>query len=355
MTSKRNAIVLAQNYESYISGNYHNDLVAALDKICNLFKYGRGYPGYSPEDCINDVIRKSGFKTNQIDVIIVSTSWEKEEPGEVESDPHPNICLAGLFDKKIKTIFFLNKEYKNIQSKLNYIKKNNFNLVLTVMPERAFFPWQQETNVKFLQSHFGINTEIFKNLELERIYDLTFTGSLHEQYTNKRKIVKKEIFDKSTINSNKGIIRLLHPFNPIKEKYRKYNIYWAEWSKWSVNWKNESLLPSGKEYVKLMNKSKVFFSTLSADGILGTRFFEILATGSVLLCPEDDYYGILEDGYNCTMYKNDLSDFDFKLELAVNDNDYRNEIIYNGYKFSITQTYENRIKRIFEVLFGEES
>jgi len=344
-----NILVLSKNMENYRSGYYHQDLIDAIHKFGNVFLYGIKYPNYDINDTIGDVINKSGWNIDDIDLIIVSTSWENEDPRILESDPHPKINLSKL---NIPKIFFLNKEYKKLDKKLEYIKKNQFDLVLTVLPEEKFKEWEKLTGIKFMQSHFGININRFRPFGLKRMYDFSFTGSLHTQYTNLRLLVKKEIFKESKIHikSNKGLWRLISISNPINENYQKYRIYWAEWHPLSRDFWGRSLLPNGKKYVELLNRSKVFFNTLSAEGIFNTRFFELMATKSLIFCPEDSYYGILKDGYNCIMFKKDLSNFEDKLENAIFNEDIRNKIVENAFKDSKNHTYEGRLKTIFNYL-----
>lgn len=340
------SLVFAQNYKRYRTGNYHMDLLNAIRKQTEAYVYGPGFPEYNINDDYETVLRKMNISEDDIDVIIVSTNWENET-SETESDLHPNICLADV-NEGVKKIFFLNKEYKKIEKKIEYILKNKFDLVVTVLPEKLYVQWQNATGIQFMQSHFGINTNEFKNYKLERKYDFTFTGSLHEAYTDKRILVKKHLFKKPNVKASLGLPRVFSVSNPIKKEYQSYKIYWAEWGKLSTDLRGKSLLPSGREYVKLMNMSKVFFSTLSADGIFGTRFFEIMASGAVLFCPEDDYYGLLEDGYNCVMYKNDMSNFDERLREVLINERMRAKIVENAAIFCEKQNYEERLKNIFK-------
>lgn len=346
-------LVFAQNYKTYVSGNYHQDLLDALNELTDAMFYGPGFEGYNSTDTYEKVLRKLQLKEEELDLIVVSTNWEKEQPDDNSFDLQPTIRLDNV-KNNVKKIFFLNKEYKKIEQKLEYIKRNKFDLVITVLPQKKYAAWEKETGVKFMQSHFGINSDLFKNSNLHRKYDFTFTGSLHSQYTNKRVLVKEKIFRDTSVVANIGIPRLLNIRNPIKKEYRKYNIYWAEWSKNSKSIYGKSLLPTGNEYVKLMNESKVFLSTLSADGILGTRFFEIMSTGALLMCPEDDYYGVLQNEINCVMYKNDLSNFDSVLRAAIEDKQMREKITLNAQNFARKQNYQERVKNIFNILFKED-
>ena len=68
-----------------------------------------------------------------------------------------------------------------------------------------------------------------------------------------------------------------------------------DFNDFSKNAQYKSILPSVTDF-------KSFFNTKSADGIINPRFYELLALGIPIICPYDDYYGLLTDGYNCKMY-----------------------------------------------------
>lgn len=345
----KNILILSKNYSDYSSGYYYQDLIEAFQKFGNIFLYGDEYFDYNKNDTIEDVISKSPWNKNEIDLIIASISWENQSLDVNDSDPHPKINLSSL---KIPKIFFLNKEYLKIKQKIEYIKDNKFDMVVTTLPEERYKKWEDNTKTKFVQSHFGVNLERFRFLNLKRTYDITFSGSLHKQHNNKRFSVKKELFkiDKLDIKSNKGIWRLISIANPLKEEYQKYNIYWVEWSRLSRNLLGKKLPPFGQEYVKLLNRSKTFLNTLSAKGIFNTKFFELMATKTLIFCPEDNYYGLLKDGENCLMFKNDLSDFKEKLKLGIENKVLREKIIENAYKEVKKHSYEQRLKDIFNLI-----
>lgn len=86
-----NIIILSKNYGNYTSGYYHQDIINAFKRKANCHIYGEGYPNYNRNDTIDDVISKLKIKIDEIDLIIVSTSWEIQDPTILESDPHPKI------------------------------------------------------------------------------------------------------------------------------------------------------------------------------------------------------------------------------------------------------------------------
>lgn len=357
MTKKGNAIFLSCNVEGYVAGNYHQDLIDAVHSKFNCFVYGPEIPNlgtgpysdYDENDTIEDVIRKSGWKLSEIDLVICGTHWDK--PGQNSEnklvDPHPNINLSSV---SCRTVYFLNKEYINLDQKLAYARRNEFDIIATVMPEETFRDWDVHPMTKIIQSHFGINMDVFQYSDAQnRKYDLSFTGSLHEQYTNKRRLVKNKLFNYQNFPTNRGPFAFFMPGAVISKEFNHLNIYWAEWSKrWSRGWDGKTLLPSGDAYGKLMRDSTLFFNTLSAAGIFGTRFFEVMASGSINLCPRDNYYNILHDGENCVMYDHPCELKDLIDGLLAHPEKMR-RIMENGHQTAQKATYSNRLSELLSL------
>lgn len=341
-------IILTKNYEDYTSGYYHDDIIRVFRRKYNCFLYGPGYPDYNIKDTIKEVISKSPFKKNEIDLIIVGTNWENQNPRISKSDLHPAINLSYL---KIPKIFFLNKEYKKLEKKLEYIKRNKFDLVVTAHPKSEL--WGKKLGIPFLKSHFAIDKAKFKELNklnIPKVYDFGFTGSLHRNYIDERYKIKCEIFENPQLKSNVGL-QVLFKRNPIKLGFRDYKIYWAEWKTYSLLGK--SLLPVGKEYLKFLRKFKVLLSTCSAEGLVGTRFFEIMASKTLLFIPESKFYnGLFKDGINACIFKKDMSDFKDKLEYYLFHEKERNRVCQNAYQDTIeNHTYDKRLERIINFLY----
>lgn len=339
-----NILILAENYEKYTSGYYHQDIINAFKKKANCYLYGLGYPKYNKKETIDNVITKSPFCKSKIDLIVVSTSWEIQAPETEEFDPHPKINLSGL---DIPKIFFLNKEYKKLNKKLEYAKKNNFDYVFTVHHDCK--KWTEQTGLKFIQLPFAADPKRFKDYGMAKKYDFGFTGALHKSYTDIRYKIKRKLFTNSEIKSNLGS-SIWFKKNPLKAEFKEYKIYWAEWGARNVFGGN--LLPSGIKYAKFLNSFKIFLSTPSAKGIVGTRYFECMATKALLFCPNRDYYkGIFKDRYNCIMFKEDLLDFTEKFKYILANEEERKRIVENAYKdFVIEHTYEKRIEEVLSIL-----
>jgi len=345
---KLKVILLAKNYENYGSGYYYGDWVKAFRKLTNCFVYGEGYPGYDKKDTIDDVIDKSLFSKSQVDLIVCASSWDVDNRMDTV-DPHPNIDLSKI--KDIPKFYFLNKEYKKLDLRFEYIKKNKFDFVGSVLWYKLE-EWEKKLGVRFIHTPFGVNLERFKDFGLSKKWDFGFTGSLHKNHTDMRFEVKRELFKEDAVNqlSTHGLSRLIRG-NPLKEKYKKYKIFWAEFG--AKNLFFRSLLPVGEKYAKFLNQFKVFLNTPSALGIINTRFYELMATKTLIFCPESWYYGdFLKNKENCIMFKEDMSDFEDKLRMAIEDESLREEIVNRNYNEIAKYTYEKYVKNILRKVLG---
>ncbi len=226
--------------------------------------------------------------------------------------------------ENIPTILILNKEYKNMDKKLQFIKQNNIDMVFT--PHHKYKEWEEETNAKFYKLPFAANPSIFKNWDEKKIYDLGFTGNLFNNDYYKSGIMGPE-------------------FNNIRERISdelKKPLY----SKLSMYLNGNSYV-HGHEYGKLINSSKIWLCTPSAIQLVGTRFYDIMGSCSLLFCKESDVYdGLFNAGEHCVTFKDDLSDFQEKLFYYLEHDDERNEIIENAYNlFLNNHTWNHRAEQ----------
>lgn len=351
-------IMLSQNFENYDEGDYHQDLTNAACNVADTFVYGPGYKNYSPNDDIHIIIEKSGWSISEIDFIIAGTSWDKYVQWK-NGDPHKRIQLKQI--KGPTKIYFLQNEYKLMDAKLGYAEKQGYDYVVSAYKRGIYDEWSRRTGIKVIYSKLAIDLNKFNDFQLKRKFDFYFSGVLHEEFLPERRLVKNEIFERTKlvgdkeICSNKGIFRLLSISNPIRKKYRKYNIYWAERGRFTRDLLGRTLTPHGSRYVKLLNQSKVALCTYSANRQFGPRFYELMRTGTLIFCPEDDYEGILVDNINCIMFKRDMSDFEEKLQMCIEDEHLRARITAMGKKYVLGQDYEHRLIEIFEYIENERS
>ena len=84
-------------------------------------------------------------------------------------------------------------------------------------------------------------------------------------------------------------------------------------------------------------------------GIFNTRFFELMAAKSLIICPQSDTYGdILKDKVNCLMFNSDLSDFRRTLITAIEDDELRASLIENAHANIEKHSYKSRIGHLLD-------
>lgn len=309
-------------------GLYYESLRQAFlhDADINLFCYGEGWPSYNPSHKVSDVVNMSGF--SKVDLLFFSAGWDSDNSLETV-DPHPNIKPA---ETNIKKFYFLNKEYKKLNLRLEYAQKSKFDVCLTV--HHLYKEWEQKTGLKFEKLPFAADQNIFKDHNQEKKYDFGFTGSLHNYKNNGSKMGK---FKEDMMGDK---------FKNIRERFLNH-LASSDISK-EINIFHSQKFYYGAEYSKLINSSKIWFCTPSAIEIVGTRFFEIMASKSLLFCPESDAYeGIFDTAKHCVTFNPDLSNVKEKILYFLKNKEKREGIIKSAHEhFSNNHTWNHRISKI---------
>ena len=162
----------------------------------------------------------------------------------------------------------------------------------------AGFTWLPTQHVEFTRSSgiphyrlpFGVDAALYGRHEKELIagtmaqqYDIGFTGASNSKYPLRE-----------------AVLKLIRSMN--------VNAYLGTWQQTSLrrtdnrSWK--ALERDG--YVQQIAKTKMWVSTTGPSSIVGTRYFEILASGTtLLLCNKADkgvYDGLLEDGVHAAVF-----------------------------------------------------
>ena len=319
MKSNLNILVFQPNFDQYKGAYYQHQFIKSLGNVHNIFKYGPHIENYDKEHTIKDVLMLCPFK---VDIICFGAGWEIEDINIPEFDPHPNLQV---FKTNIPRVMILNKEYKKLDKKFEFIQDNHIQMVFTV--HHHYHQWQRRlrNESKFVHFPFAIDPKLFNDYGKQKHYDLGFSGRLHKQYSDIRSRIKNHLF-------------LMWPIK--RKKYWRNKIFWSEGRAFLR-------LPHGRSYAELVNKSKIWLSTPSAINIVGTRFYEIMASKSLLFCNRHNAYkGLFEDGQHCIMFDPDLNDFDEKLFYYLDHEDKRFEIVNRAYNHVMkNHTWEKRVEQ----------
>lgn len=301
-------LALTKSVASEGCGGYHGGLLAALAERHELRCYGPGCEGYCADDDVREVLAKCPFRP---DLILACTSWEEQSARLPQSDPHPAIRLGEVTD--IPKVFFLNKEYKKLAQKLEYIRSSRFDAVFSFHHDCC--QWEAQTGCRFHHVPFAVDPDVFRDYGLRKRFDVGFSGGLHSAYTDLRFRIKELLFADARVPSSVGLRYRLRG-NPLRDGHRRRRVYWVEWGARSLI--GRPLIKQGRAYAKVLNRCGTFLCTPSAAGLIGTRFFEVMASGAVALCPRGGAYGgLFEEGRHCVLFDPDLSDFEDKLDYCL--------------------------------------
>jgi spore maturation protein CgeB len=109
-------------------------------------------------------------------------------------------------------------------------------------------------------------------------------------------------------------------------------------------------------YSEMMRKTKIYINTLSPMGLISPRFFECMASQSLVFCEESELYqNIFTDDLYVT-YKKDLSDFRENLLKILSDQSMRNEITNKAYKYvHANHTWKERVSLLLNKISPDSS
>lgn len=341
MTSKLNILVFQPDFSRYGGAYYQHQFTQALGRAHRIFRYGPGLPNYALEHSAEDVLKLCPFDP---DLICFAAGWEIEDFAIPEFDPHPNIQVS---DIDIPSVMVLNKEYKKLDEKFRFMQDNAIKLVFTT--HHHYRKWWERTGIPFVHFPFAVDPALFNDYAERKRYALGYSGALHEQWTDTRVRIKDHLFLRWPLKAPRywraplywndgggGIARKMYAF---RGGYRLSRIL-------GIN------LPRGEDYARTIGRARMWLSTPSAIDLVGTRFYEIMASKTLLFCSDSPAYeGLFEDGVHCVTFNPDLSDFDDKLFHYLRNDDERQDIVERGYAHVMkNHTWDRRIEQFTEAV-----
>ena len=281
---------------------------------------------YSKRYLYYEGLYNSLIKTNNVylhrDLIKDYNEIKKEIPFR------PDVAIFGLswfekhkyFDKiynlDVPSACFIFKPAADLQKKIDFCKINQIGLILT--PHNQFEKFSEMADVPAKLFPYGFDPSIFKPRNLEKNYDIGFSGALHgsNHYPNrafKNPGIRKKIND--ILNNLEGI-----------------NLFWK-----STDILETARIHDNIKYAETINKSTIWIATQASYGDITPRYFEIMGSGTLLFCEENDptYKSIFRDGENCFEFGNDLLDFSDSLIQLINTPDEINNICESAFQEAI--------------------
>lgn len=329
-----NILFLSKNMGTYTGALYQRDVMEEMARQANVEFYGPGFPGYASSDTMDMVLDKC---TLQPDWIVLGHAWLQDTPG-VEVDPHPRLELKS---HSLPKAVLLNKEYTNLDAKLEWIKDNGFQVGFSHHHDVATYT--ERTGTPFYFWPFAVNHRMFNVDGTSKDIDFAFSG-----------LVRNPGKDVPQTDTRLKVMKHLHLCIgdiPVlkKSKYRDFNIFWNSKPRSRLQRRISRLmgryrfLPD-QEYVLLQKRAKLYLNTLSPAHLVGTRFFENMATKTVVFCEKSPHYNNIFPNDVIITFEPDLSDFDEKFLFYLMNDDERTSITEKAYKEVIkNHTWEKRI------------
>jgi len=289
--------------------SYQRDTMKELARQANVHFYGPGFPNYHQNDTLNDVVSKSPFEP---DVLVFGHSWLADRAG-AKVDRHPNLWKAGGSWLKVA---LLNKEYTNLDAKLNYYQQNKFDLIFSHHHEAPRYG--KNIGIKGIFWPFGFDHKQFWYKNEEKHHDLMFSGLLQNE----------NILAKQSDIRIRVMKRLFHTAGSIpiqkRKRYQSMSIFWNSklWSEEKRSYRFCSMLfrkyryryISGENYALLLRQSKSVLNSLSPLGLVSPRYFESMASGALVLSNEETLQNTVFPRNLLVTFKTDMSDFDNTLD-----------------------------------------
>lgn len=252
--------------------------------------YGEGFAGFNPKLTVPQILKKLG---KLFDIILTyETKYSRffEGLGEIINTPKVHIQIDYSAPiKNLKAFCF----YENIDK---YLNQNKYDLIFAFVNRTV--------------------EDLKTNLKMEKVYFLPFCVDINK-YRNldlKKDIDVMAVFASSPIiyPTRKGILKLV----------RKLNI------------KSFTERVIQNNYIKVINRSKIFVHGNNRTGDLNMKYSEILACGTLFLTdkPRDFEKEGFVDGKHLVLYEN-LEDLENKIKYYLEHDAEREQIAKQGMKF----------------------
>lgn len=269
---------------------YYGDLFRELRELSSIYVY-QGNPGNWSE-----LLSKSSV---EFDAIIFGLGYFAQSDVSFFGELH------GLKEVSPVKVSMFHKPQNLFKEKVDFCNKNEIDIFLDY-----FDNGKHSTSSRVVKSWFTATPKHFKPRDIPVKYDIGFQGALH----GKGKI--------------KGPAQDLRSrIGELLQDSEKYSTYWKSTHDLSYR------IGSTDEYASKMNECKMWLST-SGEGNNGSpRYFEIALSKTLLLCNDMPQVNgdIFVDGETCVVFKNDMSDFEEKVDYYLNNEEERNRIIENAY------------------------
>ncbi|MCM3719143.1 glycosyltransferase [Fictibacillus phosphorivorans] len=227
--------------------------------------------------------------------------------------------ISGLPKTQIPFGLVVNDSHRFIAERKKYISQNNIKnfIVLSKQNFLKYYPEQRNKQIFFFPPF--VNTEVYKDYNLDKNMDLMMLGDKVSPIYPLRKAIDRYY------KSDPRYVSMPHP----------------GWKNFTKEQEQNTLM--GKNYAQFINRAKLFFTCGSVLQVLTYKYFEIPACKTLLLAPtfpELEQIGFVPGKHFVDI---NLQNFAAKAEYYLKNTVERNRITEEGFKF--VQQYHSHIYR----------
>ena len=294
---------------------HYDYLYDELRKICKCYLYKK-----KDFKELNKVLKECSNKGFYPDIIFFGMGWfnlDEENFSQLDLTNNISVPIVGYFYKAQNLLV----------QKLNFIKSNNFDLMMSAPPKCK--EYENITGIPFKLCPHAADSNTFYDRKIKKQFDVGYSGALHDN-----KLYVEGSF--KTFNIRRRAQELL-----AEQKNIKSFLNGSDHISQRIN--------SYHEYARKINQCKIWLATPAPQEEIVSRYFEIGMSGTLLFCSEIpfEYRSILQNKKNCIEFKNDLSDFLDKFYFCLNNWLECQEIIKNTYcEFHANHSWFARAKSL---------
>ena len=237
--------------------------------------------------------------------------------------------IQELKNTNIPIVCYIYKPQTDLNSKLNFCKLNEIDLILTPIP--AYKEYEKITGISTKLMRYAASPNTFKDWGLKKQYDFGFSGAMHDAKNQPKGSFKHE--------------NLRSKIHDIMKKQKDLNCF--------LNG-SESVKDRIKNcvrYAQLINQSKIWLATSASCEDMTPRYYEIPMSRTMMMCNHIpvEYRDTFKDGINCVQFSDDMSDFIDKARYYLENDNERQKIADNAFEeFRINHTWRHRAEELLE-------
>jgi glycosyltransferase involved in cell wall biosynthesis len=304
--------------DNHFSCNYYKDIIIFLKKYNNVLLHNNSN--------INNINNINNIEKDfNADLIIIGFGITNS------GNKKPNFNIK----TKLPLYIILNKEYTGLKEKLEWAKTLKPKKIFTV--HHDYMKYENKINIPFTRIMWSANHNIFKKYDDIYKHDLFFSGVIRKEQTNNLRFKIYENLKKI----NKFNLFITATFLDDKPSNNNIN-----------NNSNTKIKFNNLQYSKNINWSKIVITTTGPADLVGTRYFEIMASNKALIIcnrmPKEVYDDIVIDGFNCVMFDNE-NDFIEKVKYYLDNEDERMKIVNTAYNYFLEKhTWDHKVKHLID-------